>query len=391
MMHDTYILGETLISFHDDTPRSLFSKSSKNGLWLYSPYLCGTGMVEMLNMSYDWGTKCWDRSGHINKPIDILERIISIFEDDIFHGGKRPTRKFFDSFKLSIDIKAQFLGDPDKLRRYRGGTHASEKGSIFRSKGRPDSHSRYTKQGKLFALGQADWLISRLDFSRFPSLASPLRNATEILDALKSDLTEDITGRTPVATLNYHLLLRTVSTIFGELDRVTRDMPLAKNLLAELREDGNAKEPGLQDKVVAMALYLPSVTLQDIRNGRLDSPILSCMGAHLSKLWAGMGPELKRTFIFGEKAGKIPDSVLAAVKPGARKNFAEGTHGGEFLRSQKMQELRRVSPEMYEMLVGATAGIEVGNCANCEHCRAGVKIENRDDLLEQLIKKITRD
>lgn len=42
----------------DNSTRSMFSKSSKVSLWLYSPYLCGTGMVDMLNLSYEWGTKC---------------------------------------------------------------------------------------------------------------------------------------------------------------------------------------------------------------------------------------------------------------------------------------------------------------------------------------------
>ena len=46
---DVETLGETSLALNDKGPTSLFSNSSKNGLWLYSPYLCGTGMVEMLN------------------------------------------------------------------------------------------------------------------------------------------------------------------------------------------------------------------------------------------------------------------------------------------------------------------------------------------------------
>lgn len=53
-MYDIAVLGDSPASCEDSAPASLFSKSSKNGLWLYSPYLCGTGIADMLSMSYDW-------------------------------------------------------------------------------------------------------------------------------------------------------------------------------------------------------------------------------------------------------------------------------------------------------------------------------------------------
>lgn len=393
MMNEAFLLGKSPLEFLPEAPRSLFSKSSKNGLWLYSPYLCGTGMVEMLNMSYDWGTKCWDRSGymqgffhlynmllqngHIKKPIHLVEGVIDIFKDDIFRGRKRPTTKFFDAFKLSIDIRAQYLVDSTKLRRRKGG--AQTEGSIFRDKGKPNDHSLYTKQSKLFALSQANWLVSKLDHSKFPLLAAPTHSATGSLEALKSDLTEEIASRTPVATLNYNLFLRTVSVIYYELDEVIKDMPSAKAILAELMDDTKTSSPGMHDKILTLAFSSPIVTFQDMHNERLDSPILARMGSHLSKVWAKMGPELERSFTYGEKAGKIPEHVLADLRPGNRKILAEGAQGGEFLRSKKMQELREVSPQMYEALVAATAGMEVGSCADCEYCRAGVKIENTEE------------
>lgn len=393
MMREALLLGETPLDSLPEAPRSLFSKSSKNGLWLYSPYLCGTGMLEMLNMSYDWGTKCWDRSGymqaffhlynmllqngHIKKSITLLERVIEIFKDDIFRGGQRPTKNFFDSFKLSIDIRAQYLGDYTKLRRRKVGVQ--REGSIFRDKGKPNDHSLYTKQSKLFALSQANWLVSKLDQSKFPSLAAHTHSVTDILDLLVSDLTEDITGRTPVATLNYNKLLRTVSVIYCGLDKVTKDMPSAKAILAELMDDSKTTPPSMHDKILSLAFSSPTVIVQDMRNERLDSPVLARMGSHLSKMCDKMGPELERSLVYGEEAGKIPEHVLADIRPGNRKVLAEDSQGGEFLRSKKMLELREASPQMYEALVAATAGMEVGSCANCEHCRRGVKIENSDE------------
>ena len=65
-----------------------------------------------------------------------------------------------------------------------------------------------------------------------------------------------------------------------------------------------------------------------------------------------------------------------------------------------------MSPQMYEALVAATSGMGFGSCADCEHCRNGVKIHNTDEyvfllisgipimlilysLLDQLISKVT--
>lgn len=191
-----------------------------------------------------------------------------------------------------------------------------------------------------------------------------------------------------MATLNYSLLLRTVSVVYYELDRVTKDMPLAKAILDELLDDSRPP-PDMHDKILSLAFISPTVTFQDSRNERLDPPILARMGSHLSKIWDKMGPELERSLVYGEEAGKIPEDILADIRPGNRKILAEGTQGGEFLRSKKMQELREVSPEMHRALVAAAAGMEVGSCADCEHCRSVVKIESTDGLIGQLIKKVT--
>ena len=350
ILNEVSFLSMTPLNFLPEAPPSLFSKSSKNGLWLYSPYLCGTGMVEMLNVSYDWGTTCWDRSGymqaffhlynmllqngHMRGSIDIIECVIETFNDDVFCGRQRRTKKFFDSFKLGFDVRAQYLGKFTKLRRRKAGAHIE--GSIFRDKGKPNHHSLYTKQGKLFALSQANWLFSRLDQSKFPALAAPIHSATDFLDTLKSELIEDITGRTPVAALNYNLLLRTVSLIYCELDSVTKDMPAAKAILNELLDGSKIAVPNMNDKILTRAFCSPTVTIQDMRNERLDSPILVRMGSHLSKMWEKLGPELERSLVYGKEAEPIPEHVSADTKPGKGRALAEVPQGREFLRGKRM-------------------------------------------------------
>lgn len=386
--------GITPLDFIPEAPRSMFSKSSKNGLWLYSPYLCGTGMVEMLNLSYEWGTKCWDRSGyitavvhlynllfqngHLQKPIAIFESVIEIFNKDLFRGGQRPMKKFLKSFKLCIDIRAQYLGDYGKLRRRKG--EARRQGPMFRGKGKPNDHSLYIKQGKLYALSQANWLFSKVDPTQFPSLAAPIHGATETLDLLKSDLTKDITGHAPVATLNYNLILRTAMVIFCELDDVMSDIPEAKAMLTELLDRANVTAPGMTDKILSLALGYPTVALQEMRNERLDSPILARMGSHLSKIWDKLGPELERSLVYGQELKKTPEDVLLEEQIEKSSVLAEGTQCGELLCSCEMQELKEVSPQIYEALVAAT-GMKVGSCADCEHCRKSGKIHITDEYV----------
>lgn len=395
ILNEALSFGSTPLDFIPVAPRSMFSTSSKNGLWLYSPYLCGTGMVEMLNLSYEWGTKCWDRSGyikafihlynlllqngHLQQPIAIFERVIEIFKDDLFRGGQRPIKTFLNSFKLCIDIRAQYLGDYGKLRCRKG--DARRKGPIFRDKGKPNDHSSYIKQGKLFALSQANWLFSKVGSTQFPFLAPPIHSATEMLDFLKSDLTKDITGRTPVAALNYNLLLRTVLVIFRELDYAMNDMPEAKAMLSELLDKAKITKSSIRDKILSLALGYPAVTLQDIRNQRLDSPILARMGSHLSKMWDKLGPEVERSLVYGKELRQTPEGMLVDENLGQGRVLEEGTQGGEFLRSKKIHELREISPQMDEALVAATAGMKVGSCANCEHCRKGVKIHDTDEYV----------
>ena len=66
-------------------------------------------------------------------------------------------------------------------------------------------------------------------------------------------------------------------------------------------------------------------------------------------------------------------------------SFAEN---GKRLRSSCSKSSRKIekeratlemSPQMYEALVAATAGMGLGSCADCEHCRNGVKIHNTDE------------
>lgn len=261
------------------------------------------------------------------------------------------------------------------MRRRRGGDVSSHPVSHFRSKGAPNDHSRFTKQCKLHALAQANWFVSRLDHKRFNFLSGPPRGATELLDALKADLTEDVSGDNPPAMLNYNLILFEVAQTFNKLEKAVRDIPMAQ----AINEKYSTKTTAIHDKVISLALSPDSIMVQDMRNERLNSPVLSRMGAQLEQYWKKTGPELERTFIYGKGAERRSDSFFEDNLPKAAHNLAEGPQGREFLQSKKMQELKILAPEMYEHIMKATEGIAVSSCADCEHCRQGVKINKPDE------------
>lgn len=112
--------------------------------------------------------------------------------------------------------------------------------------------------------------------------------------------------------------------------------------------------PNMDERFSMRAVCSPTVTIQDMRNERLDSPILARMGFHLSKMWERLGPELERFLVFGKEAEKTPEYVSAETQQGKGNALVEVTQGREFLRGKNKQNLGDVSPRMYEALVAAT-------------------------------------
>ncbi|KAK4210691.1 hypothetical protein QBC37DRAFT_447678 [Rhypophila decipiens] len=91
-------------------PPSRFSKSNSNGLWEYSPMLCGTGLTEALVLAYEFGLWAWDRTpevtylihlhnmlykrGFIRQPVGLFASIEEMFPECFYPGGKIPDSDF---------------------------------------------------------------------------------------------------------------------------------------------------------------------------------------------------------------------------------------------------------------------------------------------------------
>ncbi|KAL3444390.1 hypothetical protein BJX65DRAFT_310973 [Aspergillus insuetus] len=87
-------------------PPSRFSNTNPNGLWEYSPYLCGVGLREGLEIEHGLGLVIWDahtepaylihlhnmlvKKGYLSGPIDLYAGIEDIFIKEFFANGKVP-------------------------------------------------------------------------------------------------------------------------------------------------------------------------------------------------------------------------------------------------------------------------------------------------------------
>lgn len=104
-------LGETKYRHGLNTiPPSRFSHIDANGLWEFSPYLCGVGLLEGLELAYLSGMLTWDRipeivlamhlhnmlvkKGHLKRGVGLFDSLEMLFPSQFFAGGKAPTINF---------------------------------------------------------------------------------------------------------------------------------------------------------------------------------------------------------------------------------------------------------------------------------------------------------
>lgn len=104
-------LGESKYMYGLNTiPPSRFSNSNTNGLWEYSPFLCGVGLMEGLELAFRTTMMLWDRipepmmlvhlhnmlvqKGYITKDVGLYASMETLFPTAFFADGKPPTSNF---------------------------------------------------------------------------------------------------------------------------------------------------------------------------------------------------------------------------------------------------------------------------------------------------------
>lgn len=103
-----------------DLPPSRFAATDKNGLWAYSPFLCGVGLAESLQLVYAAAMSIWDampevpmmvhvqnmlhQEGYMERA-DSMHLIGGLFPDAIYADGRTPESDFAAAFRSWRDTK----------------------------------------------------------------------------------------------------------------------------------------------------------------------------------------------------------------------------------------------------------------------------------------------
>ncbi|KAH6603867.1 hypothetical protein Trco_007313 [Trichoderma cornu-damae] len=119
-------------------PPSRFSNSNSNGLWEFSPFLCGAGLAEGLELAYRFGLALWDQvpepmllihlhnmlvqKKYLDRPIGLFASLESTFPTAFFVDGNPPTADFH-----------QALSD----QMGKTGTHFAQRQRAAKRKGTP--------------------------------------------------------------------------------------------------------------------------------------------------------------------------------------------------------------------------------------------------------------
>jgi hypothetical protein len=116
-------------------PPSRFSNTDSNGLWEYSPYLSGVGLVEALGLAYSFSFAMWDQipeptciihlhnmlvqKGYITQKGGLYAAIIATFPTMFFVGGKVPTSDFSGAFSSAcgMGISNRAFSQREAIRR----------------------------------------------------------------------------------------------------------------------------------------------------------------------------------------------------------------------------------------------------------------------------------
>lgn len=322
------VLGDSMLSRAKGAPLSRFEYIDRKGMWLYNPWLCGTGLAEALGFVFEFGITAWDKSGaplcifHLYNmllvnghlpggKLNILEDLLSVFESQVFRGGKRPTRSgdFFQSWMVAAGIKAQVLANPHKKRMNRGG-NILDSGERMASMYRRAEVRCFHEKSILRYLQEADWIPEKLPKEKIPSLSSstailemkkkeqqklitamkksgivptesdvmtttPDMTDDDLLFVLRKVLVKDVTGEVPFAALNLLPLLCYIMRIFEKLDDATKgfERPLGPPVGPDTAHNSVTK--------LAMDL--------DIARQKLEgNPVLRKMGEVMEELVRGV-------------------------------------------------------------------------------------------------------
>lgn len=129
-------LGESkYMSGLNTIPPSRFSDTTSNGLWDYSPFLCGVGLMEGLEIAYRLGMSLWDQmpepvlavhlhnmlvqKGYIAEPVGLYTSLQHIFQGAFFDQGNVPTSNFAATLLAQTQERSNPLANRRRMAQRR--------------------------------------------------------------------------------------------------------------------------------------------------------------------------------------------------------------------------------------------------------------------------------
>ncbi|TFA98281.1 DNA repair protein rad13 [Trichoderma ghanense] len=254
-------------------PPSRFSNSNPNGLWEYSPFLCGAGLAEGLELVYRFGLALWDQmpepmltvhlhnmlvqKKYLERPIGLLAALENTFPTAFFADGRVPTSNFTQALSSHIGKTGTHFEQRRRAARKRGAntTHAMldvAANRFFRTKSNllvyresgwnpdriPDEdlgehtmlfnfRSRHSnaesfrhETGRFQSLdaGGPHPLYMESDNDPKAALSRPVRpdrlSRRDLLKVIRYDVYSDICGPFPLSSLNYFWVTARMVTLF---------------------------------------------------------------------------------------------------------------------------------------------------------------------------------
>lgn len=155
-------------------PPSRFSNHNANGLYEYSPFLCGVGLMEGLELAYGFSMELWDsmpepmllvhlhnmlvRKGLITKPVGLYLTLEDMFKESFFVDGQVPTSNFYNALMAKMGESGSHF-----LHRQRSATRKrAAAGNDIHAMLNLDANRFFRRKSNLMVYRAADWNPDRI-------------------------------------------------------------------------------------------------------------------------------------------------------------------------------------------------------------------------------------
>jgi hypothetical protein len=183
-------------------PPSRFTKSNANGLWEYSPFLCGIGLMDALELAYGMGLWTMDQrpegmlllhlqnmlvqKGYMTQPFAVYAGLENLFPTAFFVDGKAPTSDFDHA------LLARLSGWSPRWARPRHRRDSAPTADLH-SLCDPNANVLFRTKSLLQLLREAEWDPERIPNSK----VCPYSRLGTVRMSLAKDAIDTTTGRMP--------------------------------------------------------------------------------------------------------------------------------------------------------------------------------------------------